>query len=248
MRGVCGKALLIAVALCLYGRAAASAEIIVDDFTSAVNTIETTMSVGVFVAGGMTTASDTGLNDVLGHSRELTVFAVNTPGFIPGLDNVISGVVPLAGFLDYNSTAGADGKIILRYDRGGLGLHADFDDAAGLRLVTLDADKAAVPYQVTFTLTDTDGNTGALTKTVAPPDITPELTFPFAAYAGVNQHRIKIIEVGIDPNSSGAADLRLERIISYPKGRNSAPLLAPSIIAVVVVALFLFGRRRLARS
>ncbi|MBI3388559.1 MAG: hypothetical protein HY027_12540 [Deltaproteobacteria bacterium] len=248
MLGGYRKTLLIVVALCLHGRVAESAVIIVDEFTSAVNTIETTTTVGVFVAGGMTTASDTGLSDVLGHSRELTVFAVNTPGFIPGLDNVISGVVPLAGFLDYNSTAGADGKIILRYDRGGLGLHADFDDAAGLRLATLDADKAAVPYQVTFTLTDTDGNTGALTKTVAPPDITPELIFPFAAFPGVNQHRIKIIQVDIDPNSDGAADLRLERIVSYPKGRNSAPLLAPSIIAVMAVALFWFGRRRLARS
>jgi len=223
--------------------------IVIDDFTSAQNTIFITdANVGVFAPGSSTTATDTGLTDVIGGTRELTVSADNTPGFLVGLDNVIVGVVPLVGFLDYNSTAAAEGKAVLRYNGGGVGLNASLSPATGIRLVTLDADLAAVPIQVTLTLVDEANNSASASSTVFIAGTTPHIDFPFASFPGVDPQAIFSIELTIDPTPSGAADLRLDRIETYsPNTRppTPAPLLSRGMLVALVAALLLSARRRL---
>ncbi|MBI4517895.1 MAG: hypothetical protein HY699_18980 [Deltaproteobacteria bacterium] len=229
------------------GSAAAAAPLIIDDFSSAVNTIlVANTNVGVFVPGTSVTVTDSGLADVLGGTRELTVRVEHSPGFIIGLDNVVVGVVPLASFLDYNSTAGADGQAVLRYDRGGLGLNVGLTPAAGIRLVTIDADFAAVPCQIIVTLVDTAGHSASLSRTVALAGITPELNFPFTGFPGVDVRRISSIAVEIDPNRNGAADLRLDRLETYGSRPVAAPLVSPPMLAVLALVLLLCGLRRLA--
>jgi hypothetical protein len=230
--------------LTVMGGVAEGAPLVIDDFTSATNTIFITeMNVGVFDPGASTTATDTGLTDVIGGTRELTVHAANTPGFIVGLDNVVVGVVPLVGFLDYNSTAAADGSTVLRYDRGGSGLNASLAPDTGIRLVTLDADIAAVPMQITLTLVDQAAHSVSVTRTVFLAGITSRIDFPFVDFPGVNPKAIFSIEVAIDPNTSGAADLRLDRIETYGSVLTPAPLLSPSMLVALVAALLLCGLR-----
>jgi len=241
-RGLAATLLLLTVN---GGVAAGAPPIVIDDFTSAVNTIFITdTNVGVFVPGTSTTATDMGLADVIGGSRELTVSAENTPGFIVGLDNVIVGAVPLVGFLDYSSTAAADGNAVLRYDGGGAGLNVSLAPATGIRLVTLDADLAAVPIQVTLTLVDQAAHSVSVSRTVFLAGITSQIDFPFADFPGVDLGAVFSIEVAIDPNTSGAADLRLDRIETYIAALNPAPLLSRRMLMVLVAALLLCGLRR----
>ena len=229
--------------------AEARAAIVIDDFSSAVNTILITdTNVAVFAAGATNVATDTGLPDVLGGSRELTVHAEFSCCFIPGLDNVVVGVVPLAGFLDCNSTAQADGQTALLYDGGGLGLHANFATATGIRLLTLDADLAAVPIDVVMTLVDQDGHSASVLRTVFLAGTTPQIEFPFAEFPGVNIEDVFSIDVAIDPSSSGAADLRLDRIETYNSSAAQAPLLSLRLLAVVVSSLLLSGLYGLRRQ
>jgi len=241
-----GLAAGVFVLTLMVGVAEGAPPIVIDDFSSAVNTIFITdTNVGVFLPGTSVTATDMGLADVIGGTRELTVHAANTPGFIVGLDNVIVGVVPLVGFLDYNSTAAADGSTALRYDGGGSGLNANLAPATGIRLVTLDADRAAVPIQITLTLVDQAAHGASVSRTVFLAGITSLINFPFADFPGVNPEAIFSIEVAIDPNTSGAADLRLDRIETYSSVLTPAPLLSRSMLVALVGTLLLCGRRRL---
>jgi hypothetical protein len=273
MTGTSRTVALLTFALCLQAARAHGTQVLIDDFASAVNTIFiTNTNVGAFYAGAVTVATDTGLADVFGGSREITVYALNPPPglcspepapacnpvppactlpggcdpipsgcFICNLDNVVVGVVPLAGFLEYNSTAGADGRTTILYDGGGSGLQLHVGLYAGIRVTTLNADPAAVPYVLTLTLVDGDGNSASFSETVPLAGGRPQLTFPFARFPGVNPGNLFSIEIEVDPNSNGAADLRLERIETYTDGPAAAPLASRGVLASLATLLLLGG-------
>jgi hypothetical protein len=248
---------IVVVSLALgLARPAAAGEILIDDFNSAVNQVfnDDTGNPPLNVsqqAVGSTTVLDTGLPDVLGGSRELTVTA--TVVFDPNPpDRVTAGVSPAPlGFFNYASTNGADGSFRLLYDRDGNGLNANLSKAIGIRMNFL-ADLAAPPYDVTLTLMD-DGSSVAVTRTIlcpalACPDPEVIVSFRFNEFPGINPARLQSIQLDVNPKQ--AADLILDRIEAYGT-ISPVPAVAPRGIAWLTAMLVLVGlwasRRPLAR-
>jgi len=241
MRGSRGSIMMGAVlALAVAGRAAV-AEIVVDDFTSANLTRLALPPMANIEVSTVTsvTVTDTGLPDVLGGVRALTVTADALMNV--GLDFIVAGVEPIVGFLCYNSTAGADGRVSLLYDAGGAGLNTTLLPSLGIRVDIFAVDVSTVPYHVTVTLTDSFAHSEAVTITVTDPTPT-KLHFPFESFSPVSPASIKSIQVDIDP-ADGAADLRVDRIEAYGPPEATMPLLSP-VMLVGLVGLLLFVARR----
>jgi hypothetical protein len=203
---------------------------------------------------GSTTETDVGLPDVFGGSRQLTVVADSLLNIFPP-DLVVAGVVPLVAFLEYDSTAQADGRFRLLYDSAGSGLGRIADVPLEVRVTVLEADVASVDcapppmpctpgYDVTVTLRDTASHTASWTETVLIPGGPITLSFPFSKFPGVDGSKLFSLEVEVDPNVAG--DLRLDRIEVI--GTTTAPLLSPRLLALLALCLTLVGAQALRRQ
>jgi hypothetical protein len=233
------------LALAVVGRGA-FAEIVVDDFNSANLTLlalPPTPNVAVLTVTSVT-VTDSGLPDVLGGVRALTVTADALQNL--GADFVVAGVEPIVGFLCYNSTATADGRISLLYDAGGAGLNTTLLPSLGIRVDIFAVDLSSTPYYVTVTLTDTSAHTDAVTITVSDP-VPTKLHFPFEGFSNVSPASIRSIQVDIDP-ADGAADLRVDRIEAYGPPNATLPLLSPAMLLGLVGTLLFVARRALRTS
>lgn len=196
-------------------RTAQAAEAIIDNFTSAtaLTTLVPDMNVLQDVVGSITRA-DSGLTDVIGGTRTLTLTATSLD--IPGLDYIVAGVslMPI-NFFDYNSRDGADGSTVLLYDANGAGLNAMLGFSQGIQVVILEADIAATaPPGMDVTVTLTDGNmvsaSQTQTVTLAVSPMTPlSLDFPFSGFGAVDPNSIQSIRIGLDPQKAGDARLTI---------------------------------------
>lgn len=211
----------------------ASADIIIDDFSSVGNPtpwpvlISTISSVDVL---------ETGLSNVVGGTRYSTIRATYLEEL--GLDFVQAAIVPNFGMiLDYSSTSGAIGDWNLRYDANGSGLHADFTTIDDIVLDFGRFDFAnSAPLPVLVTLFD-GSNYATLSRSLVAPG--PQgLHFEFADFSGIgllDLGQIQGVGVFLDPGL--AADFRLSSITGVP-APGSLALLAFGSLAVAG------GRRR----
>lgn len=210
--GAIGLATLMALG---GARQAVGAEAIVDNFTDA--TALTTFVADMNVlqdSVGSTVRDDTGLMQVIGGTRSLTVQAVSLD--FPIADYVVAGVslMPI-NFFEYNSRSGADGSTELLYDANGSGLNASLGFAQGVQVLILEADADATTLpgmDVTVTLTDGNMATASQTQTVILPvsPMTPlPLDFPFSGFAGIDPDNLFSIRVAIDPQKAGDTRLSL---------------------------------------
>lgn len=219
MRGWSAATAALVVSFGLAAGSARAAETVIDGFTSASALTRYVPNTNVLRnTVGTETRVDPALTEVIGDVRQLDVSA--TALAIPGLDFVVAGVVaPILSFFEYNSTADADGNVVLTYDRGGLGLFEYLAFAQGIRVTILEADLAAVALpglDITVTLTDADMNTAQSTQTVTLPVtfMAPlALDFAFADFAGVDIGNLFSIVIAAEPQVAG--DLRLDRIETY---------------------------------
>ncbi|HUL99555.1 MAG TPA: hypothetical protein VLU24_09125 [Mycobacterium sp.] len=248
MKTIRWQALGLLCAILVYGGGAAYAgEILIDHFSSSVNQIynddpgNPPLNVSQLTVGS-TTVLDTGLPDVLGGSRDLTVTAtmVLNP-IVP--DRVTAGIVPAPlGFLQYSSTDDANGSFQLVYNRNGAGLNADLSKAIGIEMDFL-ADLSAPPYDVTLTLSD-NNSTFAVTQTVLCPALScpdPEVIvrFHFADFPGINPARIQSIQLNVDPQDGGA-DLLVDRLVAFGTV-TPMPVMSPGAVGGLALSLSLVG-------
>lgn len=196
-------------------RPASAAEAVIDNFTdaTALTTFVPDMNVLQDTIGS-TVRDDTGLTQVIGGTRTLTVTATSL-GF-PGLDYIVAGVslMPI-NFFEYNSRTGADGSTVLLYDANGSGLNAMLGFAQGLQVLIREADLAAVMMPgMDVTVTVTDGNmvTASQTQTVtmAVSAMAPlALDFPYSGFTGIDPNNIFSIQITLDPQEAGDTRLNL---------------------------------------
>lgn len=207
---------VLAMFLALGGaRPAVGAEAVIDDFTdaTALTTFVPDMNV-LQDSVGSTVRDDTGLMQVIGGTRSLTVEA--TFLLFPIADYIVAGVslMPI-NFFEYNSRTGADGTTELLYDANGSGLNASLGFAQGIQVVILEADIAAVTMpgmDVTVTLTDGNMVSASQTQTVtmAVSPMTPlPLDFPFSGFAGIDPDNLFSVRIALDPQQAGDTRLSL---------------------------------------
>jgi hypothetical protein len=144
----------------LFGRRAAT--IGIDDFTAAVAT-RRPPGIGRSSLGSVTVI-ESNLAGVIGGVRQVTV--AMTSAATPA-DYVMAGASTAFGALDYSSTPGAAGHFELVYDRGGIGLDANFSRATVLRMAVAAGDADASRSVITVTLMDTALRTGSSSQMVA---------------------------------------------------------------------------------
>jgi len=202
----------------LYQPAAWAAEAVIDNFTdaSALTTFVPDMNV-LQGSVGSTVRNDTGLNEVIGGTRNLTVTATAI-GF-PGVDYVVSGVSLMpVNFFEYNSRPTANGSVTLLYNANGAGLGTDLAFAQGIQVVIREADLPAVTpgMDVTVTLTDSNMVSASQTQTVLLPVMAMSpllLDYPFSGFAGVDESDLFSIRIQVDPGEAG--DMRLNLLGTF---------------------------------
>jgi len=158
---------------------------------------------------GVTTVTDTGLTDVIGGARTLTVQATIAGGANP---SVVAGVIPAFDLLSYSSSLLADGLTTLFYDANGAGLAVDLSTGEGIQ-VSLTTDAAAVPYLVSLTLSD-----GVITETDVQAGVmsgTTLIEFFYTSFPTVDLANIESIEVSIDPNAAGDLETAGPGIVTF---------------------------------
>jgi hypothetical protein len=191
--------------------------------------------------GNINGFAELGLAGVPGGSRAVSVQA--TVIDVPGLDNVVAQLFPGAGgFLDYNSSAGADGLLRLTYNgnQGGANL-----DLTGLPF--LEVSLAAVevptgePMAVRLELRNDVPDRGQPTP---PPDLTRDIlvtssgpqTLRFDLSALADPSDVDVLMLTFDPGRGG--DFRIDSI--------TAQIPEPAALGVLAAALVsgLLRRRR----
>jgi cysteine-rich repeat protein len=197
-----------AALLLILSSTAASGQVVIDGFSDAgPNTIAPPGVQRTTV--GVTTVTDTGLTDVIGGARTLTVEATVAGGANP---EVLAGVIPSFELLSYSSSLLADGLTTLFYDANGAGLGVDLSTGEGIEL-GLTTDAAAVPYLVSLTLSD-----GIITETDVQAGIMSGLTmiqFFYTSFPGVDLSNIDSIELTIDPNAAGDLETADPGIVTF---------------------------------
>ncbi len=227
------------VVLALTAGSSLAYDVTIDDFNDFVNTGQLTSFFGV-----PESASDTDLPGVLGGSRDLLVQADATAV-------LIAGVIP-SGILDYMSIG--TGLARVTYTGGVSGIGLALACAEAVEVVYLNADDPAQgidpqtgPALITLELIG--GVSASVSETVDSP--AGVLSFPLAAFAGVDLQNLTSISLTIDGTNSNAADLAIDSITAV--GCETPPSPAPtmgaggmglSVLLLVGLARIAVARRR----
>lgn len=221
----------------------ARADVLIDDFSQANQT-------GVLLIANQVnvpqTATDSGLSGVIGGVRQLTVEA--TALMDPMVDNVGGKVDTSIPGVCYNSTSGGVGDYKLLYDKGGSGLDADFSAFLGVRFTPVfDAGVGPSPVSYTLTLTDAANNSASQTiNRVQPcPPTCTDVRFLLSDFAGISLGSIHSVELKVSSND--AFDSILGPITLFGN-TESAPLLSPAMIGLLVSILSVTGVASIARG
>lgn len=204
----CNPARLFAALALLCFSVAANAQTIIDAFTDAGPS--TIAPPGVKrTTVGVTTVTDTGLTDVAGGARTMTVEATVAGGANP---EVVAGVIPAFSLLSYSSSLLADGAVTLFYNANGSGLGLDLSLGTGIELALI-TDAAAVPYLVTLTLSDgviteSDVQVGLLSGSAL-------VQFFYSSFPAVDLTNIFSIEMSIDSSAAGDFETTGPGIVTF---------------------------------
>lgn len=158
---------------------------------------------------GVTTVTDSGLGDVAGGSRTLTVEATVAGGANP---EVVAGVIPSFTLMAYSSSLLADGAVTLFYDADGAGLGLDLSLGTGIQLALI-TDAAAVPYIITLTLSDgiiteSDVQVGMMSGSAL-------VQFFYTSFPNVDLANIHSIEMAIDSSAAGDFETSGPGIVTF---------------------------------
>lgn len=226
MRSLCGGLFLAGVFA-----VPASADIIIDDFSSVGNPDPWPVVVGTITTIHV---SELGVSNVIGGSRASAVRATFLEHI--GLDYVQAAILPHFGMiLDYSSTAGARGDWNLRYDADGAGLNADFRSITDVVLEFGRFDFAnGQPLPILVTLSDGQDQ-ATLTRSLTAPGA-QSVFFALADFAGIQDvdlAGLQSIEVFLDPGL--AVDFRLSRVYGVPH---------PGSFSLLALGTLVFAGRR----
>lgn len=169
--------------------AAASADLIIDDFSSVQMPSQWPVVRNTL---GTTTITETGLLGVIGGNRRSSI----TADFLalPGLDNITVTAAPTpAGIFDYASTSGADGSVRLIYN-GGMApaFVVDLSSESSFEIEFIYFDLANVdPLDISITITDSLG----------------ESRTGLASLVGNGAQTLSLPMVGFAENMAGTTDL-----------------------------------------
>jgi hypothetical protein len=211
---------MLAAVLCLSSsRPARALEAVIDDFSDASALTEFVPDMNVLQDTlGSTVRNDTGLNKVIGGTRQLTLIATELD--FPGLDYIVAGALLMpVNFFEYNSRDGADGSMELLYDANGSGLNTSLSFAQGIQVVIREADIASVALpglDVTVTLVDNNMVSASQTQTITVPvtaNAPLALNYAFSSFTGIDLDHIFSIEIALEPQRAG--DLRLNLIGTF---------------------------------
>ena len=176
-------ALAMALSIFLYnGAAPASAAVLVDDFSSTINTppfgFRQVQQTGIGSNSGVP-AVETGLSGVVGGSRQTTVTV--TAGAATARARIFAGS---PGTLQYTSS-GVASNLMLNYNNNGAGLNANISPFAGISIPFGNVALGGAPsLPVTVTLTDGGANTATAVASVTT-EGGQTLIISAAAFAGL---------------------------------------------------------------
>ncbi len=231
VRGVQGTAIAAVLAAGTIGLVSQTeASILIDDFTD----VQASWPLTVDTVGNTQTINESGLNNVLGGTRQTSVTL--TSAAFPGLDDLRINIFVAPGVFDYTSTSEATGQLGLLYDAGGAGLNADFSNQIGLNIDFLAFDygsAAALP----ITATMSDGvNTATLTLSLNSVGAQSAF-FSFGDFAGIGSLDLSAISsVSFEFDAGAGADFRISQINTI--------IPAPGAIALLGLAGLVGVRRR----
>ena len=177
----------------------ASAEIVIDGFSSAV---VRTPWLPTQTALGTDWVYDTGLGDAIGGTRLTTIGVWDLVN--PGVDQITATINPSTNSVGYQSTPGAVGGLAMAYDNAGAGLNLDLSTESGLQVafsdVTLGAGTVEGFFKVTALISD--GVTSAIASTLVTTSGAQTVTLNFADFSNINLidiTKIDQVAVGFDP-------------------------------------------------
>lgn len=202
------------LAVVMYLCSAATADIIIDDFTSVgdPNPWPASMS-----SPGNNLITEVGLGDVLGGVRQTTVFGET---FESGGD-VVSATIQ-GGLLEFTSSAGADGALSLFYTGFPSGLNADFSTEIGIQLDFASYGFAGrssgdgIPAEITVDIYN--GSTAANHSQTIGGFGPQSVFFDFSLFSGIesiNLGAISRVVVSIDTQGNDI-DYQLDTIRTIP--------------------------------
>jgi hypothetical protein len=178
-------------------------------------------------APGTVTVTEGGVS-TLGGYRETTIEAQSVA--IPGIDSIQVTIAPGPALFDFNSSAGAAGRVTLAYDGGG-SMSADFSQQLGIQIDFALFDLAnGAPLPVVIQLSD-GTNTATLTQSLTSAGA-QSLIFSFAQFAGIGSVNLGAIAmVSVDFDAGVGADFRLSQIVTVVPGHGAAALLGIACLA-----------------
>lgn len=205
------------------GTSTASAAVVIDDFSDAVNAVgglaPPTGGVSLTSAPASTSTSETGLSGVIGGSRD-GAFNLTGTGAASNLTAFVAG-----GVFSTALNATATGDYSLTYDASGAGLGADFTLASGIEVVISALDSAAAGGAGTsFTIDLVDGDASTHSQTITTTtEGAQTLFFGFGAFSdagNLDVSNIFSITFSFTPNQAGDVDVELlqtrDQIIPEP--------------------------------
>jgi hypothetical protein len=216
---------------------AASAALLIDTFDQTSRPEPLPASPGP-EGGNVNGFGEIGLSGVPGGSRGVNVQA--TVIDVPGLDNVVAQLFPGAGgFLDYTSSAGADGLLRLSYDGncGGTNL-----DLSGLPILEVRLAENEVPTGAPMSVRlDVFKDVPPRGESPPPPDLTQTIlatssgpqTLRFDLSSLADRSDLDILVFTFDPGRGG--DFRVDSITAQvPEPAGLAMLLTAALAPLLV--------------
>lgn len=211
---------------------AASADILIDDFSDSTNPALwplTVNSANPFVSG-----DESGVTGVLGGQRSVALSSLNMQ--VPGVDSATATLFPAAGLLDFISSSGGTASLELSYLSESI--TADLTGEAGIQIDFAAFDFASsTPMAVTVQVQST-GFSASLTQylNAAGPQ---SLQFNFNDFSGIgNINFAALTSISVTFNAEGVegVDFRVSQIGSY--------IPTPGSLLLLGVAGLVSSRRR----
>lgn len=206
---VCASGVLVAAICAGVASGKAAAGVIIDDF-NATNLVWPFSQTTV----GSTVLIDPGVVGVLGGDRRFTVEAQGLA--VPGLDAITLAVFPPVGILDYGSSGGADGRLLLEYEGDSGNLDVDLSGQTAIEIVFTLFDFANnVPLEIMVMLDDGTNTASGIASLTVPAAQTLQMSFAgFSGIGALDLSSIDSITIEFDPGRS--ADFRVDEIRVIP--------------------------------
>jgi hypothetical protein len=204
---------------------------IIDEFDEPAAGQTVTPLVNPFV-GSSSTSTATGLVDVLGGSRDLTLTAQAV--FAGGSQaNAEINLITSPGNFQLTNSIRVDSVVEIAWDANDAGLDTDFSAFTGLALQGVEND-----LSTSYTLTLATFGGGSASLTLAPgAEFSGNLDFSFASFIG-SLNLADVDSIVLEVDGARGADVIIDRLVAVPEPTTAAAL------AVGLAGLAWMGRRR----